>query len=142
MWPCVTKIMKKFIEEFKEFAMKGNVIDMAVGVVIGGAFSKIVTSLVENIITPFIGIITGGTDISGLMVKFGNAQFKYGAFLQSIIDFLIIALSIFVFIKLIGKLKSTVIAPEEIVEESPALTTSEELLVEIRDLLSKEKNNS
>lgn len=136
------RFMKKFIEEFKAFAMQGNVLDLAVGVVIGGAFSKIVTSLVENIITPFIGIITGGTDISGLMIEFGNAQFKYGAFLQSIIDFLIIALSIFAFIKLINGIKSKIVTEEEVVEEAPALTTSEELLVEIRDLLSKEKKES
>ena len=135
-------LMKKFIEEFKAFAMQGNVLDLAVGVVIGGAFSKIVTSLVENIITPFIGIITGGTDISGLMIEFGNAQFKYGAFLQSIIDFLIIALSIFAFIKLINGVKGKIVTEEEVVEEAPALTTSEELLVEIRDLLSKEKKES
>ena len=134
--------MKKFIEEFKAFAMQGNVLDLAVGVVIGGAFSKIVTSLVENIITPFIGIITGGTDISGLMIEFGNAQFKYGAFLQSIIDFLIIALSIFAFIKLINGIKGKIVTEEEVVEEAPALTTSEELLIEIRDLLSKEKKES
>lgn len=136
------RFMKKFIEEFKAFAMQGNVLDLAVGVVIGGAFSKIVTSLVENIITPFIGIITGGTDISGLMIEFGNAQFKYGAFLQSIIDFLIIALSIFAFIKFINEIKGKIVTEEEVVEEAPALTTSEELLVEIRDLLSKEKKES
>ncbi len=136
------RFMKKFIEEFKAFAMQGNVLDLAVGVVIGGAFSKIVTSLVENIITPLIGIITGGTDISGLMIEFGNAQFKYGAFLQSIIDFLIIALSIFAFIKLINGIKGKMVTEEEVVGEAPALTTSEELLVEIRDLLSKEKKES
>lgn len=136
------RFMKKFIEEFKAFAMQGNVLDLAVGVVIGGAFSKIVTSLVENIITPLIGIITGGTDISGLMIEFGNAQFKYGAFLQSIIDFLIIALSIFAFIKLINGIKGKIVTEEEVVGEAPALTTSEELLVEIRDLLSKEKKES
>ena len=133
--------MKKFIAEFKEFAMRGNVIDLAVGVVIGGAFSKIVSSLVENIITPFIGIITGGTDISGLMIKIGNAQFKYGAFLQSVIDFLIIAFSIFVFIKLINGLKSKITKPEEEEKpEEPALTKSEELLTEIKELLEKKEN--
>lgn len=130
--------MKKFIAEFKEFAMRGNVIDLAVGVVIGGAFSKIVSSLVENIITPFIGIITGGTDVSGLMLQIGNAQFKYGAFLQSVIDFVIIAFSIFIFIKLINSLKSKVAEPEEETVEEVALTKSEELLVEIRDMLAKE----
>lgn len=130
--------MKKFIAEFKEFAMRGNVIDLAVGVVIGGVFSKIVSSLVENIITPFIGIITGGTDVSGLMLQIGNAQFKYGAFLQSVIDFVIIAFSIFIFIKLINSLKSKVAKPEEETVEEVALTKSEELLVEIRDMLAKE----
>ena len=130
--------MKKFIAEFKEFAMRGNVIDLAVGVVIGGAFSKIVSSLVENIITPFIGIITGGTDVSGLMLQIGNAQFKYGAFLQSVIDFVIIAFSIFIFIKLINSLKSKVAKPEEETVEEVVLTKSEELLVEIRDMLAKE----
>lgn len=130
--------MKKFIAEFKEFAMRGNVIDLAVGVVIGGAFSKIVSSLVENIITPFIGIITGGRDVSGLMLQIGNAQFKYGAFLQSVIDFVIIAFSIFIFIKLINGLKSKVTKPEEETVEEVALTKSEELLVEIRDMLAKE----
>lgn len=118
--------------------MRGNVIDLAVGVVIGGAFSKIVSSLVENIITPFIGIITGGTDVSGLMLQIGNAQFKYGAFLQSVIDFVIIAFSIFIFIKLINSLKSKVAKPEEETVEEVALTKSEELLVEIRDMLAKE----
>lgn len=130
--------MKKFIAEFKEFAMRGNVINLAVGVVIGGAFSKIVSSLVENIITPFIGIITGGTDVSGLMLQIGNAQFKYGAFLQSVIDFVIIAFSIFIFIKLINSLKSKAAKPEEETVEEVALTKSEELLVEIRDMLAKE----
>lgn len=130
--------MRKFIAEFKEFAMRGNVIDLAVGVVIGGAFSKIVSSLVENIITPFIGIITGGTDISGLMIEIGNAKFKYGAFLQSVIDFLIIAFSIFIFIKLINGLKSKIAKPiEEEKTEEPTLTKSEELLTEIKELLEK-----
>lgn len=134
--------MKKFIEEFKEFAMRGSVIDLAVGVVIGGAFSKIVSSLVENIITPFIGIITGGTDISGLMIQIGNAQFKYGAFLQSVIDFIIIAFSIFIFIKLINGVKNKISGPEEELEkEEVTLTKSEELLTEIRDMLSKKEDN-
>ncbi len=132
--------MKKFIAEFKEFAMRGNVIDLAVGVVIGGAFSKIVSSLVENIITPFIGIITGGTDVSGLMLQIGKAQFKYGAFLQSVIDFIIISFSIFIFIKLINRLKNKVSEPEDLPAETP-LSKSEELLAEIRDILAKEKKN-
>ena len=87
------------LKEFKEFALKGNIVDMAVGVIIGGAFQKIVTSLVNDVIMPAISIITGKVDYSDLTFTVGNASIKYGAFLTSIIDFLIIALSIFIVIK-------------------------------------------
>ena len=89
------------LKEFKEFALKGNIVDMAVGVIIGGAFQKIVTSLVSDVIMPAISIITGKVDYSDLTFTVGNASIKYGAFLTSIIDFLIIALSIFIVIKYI-----------------------------------------
>ncbi len=129
--------MKGFLEEFKAFALRGNVLDLAVGVVIGGAFGKIVTSLVENIITPIIGIITGGQNISGLMVKVGGAELKYGAFLQSVIDFIIIAFAIFVFIKAINKVTSQFKKEqvEEAVEEP--VNPTDELLKEIRDILAR-----
>lgn len=129
--------MKGFFEEFKAFALRGNVLDLAVGVVIGGAFGKIVTSLVENIITPIIGIITGGQNISGLMVKVGGAELKYGAFLQSVIDFIIIAFAIFVFIKAINKVTSQFKKEqvEEVVEEP--VNPTDELLKEIRDILAR-----
>ncbi|MEF3318541.1 large conductance mechanosensitive channel protein MscL [Peptoniphilus grossensis] len=95
--------MKGFIEEFKDFISKGNVMDMAVGVIIGGAFGKIVSSLVENILMPLIGILLGGVNFSDLSATVGNAEVKYGIFLQSVFDFLIIALVIFIMIKQISK---------------------------------------
>ena len=95
--------MKGFAEEFKEFIAKGNVMDMAVGVIIGGAFGKIVSSLVENILMPLIGILIGGVNFSDLSVKVGTAEVKYGIFLQSVFDFLIISLVIFIMVKQITK---------------------------------------
>lgn len=95
--------MKGFMEEFKDFISKGNVMDMAVGVIIGGAFGKIVSSLVENILMPLIGILIGGVNFSDLSATVGNAEVKYGIFLQSVFDFLIIALVIFITIKQISK---------------------------------------
>ena len=94
--------MKKLIEEFKKFIMRGNVLDLAVGVVMGNAFSKIVSSLVNDIMMPFIGVIIGGHDFSNLSIKVGSASIMYGSFIQNVIDFLIIAFSIFIFIKIIN----------------------------------------
>ena len=120
--------MKKFFKEFKEFAMKGNVIDLAVAVVIGGAFGKIVTSLVNDIFMPLIGLITGGTNVSGIFAVLGKvpegvtiksieqatelgiATLNYGVFIQAIIDFILVALCIFSVIKVMNKLKKK---PEE-----------------------------
>ena len=104
-----------FVKEFKEFAMKGNVMDMAVGVIIGGAFGKIVTSLVDDVLMPIIGMLTGGVDFNGLVAKVGDATVKYGTFIQNIIDFLIIALCIFCMIKAMNKLKKQ----EEPAPEAP-----------------------
>ena len=129
--------MKGFMKEFKEFAMKGNVLDMAVGVVIGAAFGAIVTALVEKVIMPLVGIIAGGVDISGLAVKVGSANLEYGAFLQAIINFLIIAFSVFVFVKIINTAVGKFKKEEEVVEEVPAVDPQLELLTEIRDLLAK-----
>ncbi|MGG7059064.1 large-conductance mechanosensitive channel protein MscL [Clostridium nigeriense] len=140
---------KKFINEFKEFALKGNVLDLAIGVIIGGAFNKIVSSLVSDIIMPPIGAITGGVDFKDLkyILKPGvdgadAVTLNYGAFIQNVVDFLIIALSIFIFIKVISKLnrKKAEVKEEEIEVEEPKLTLEQELLTEIRDLLKK--NNS
>lgn len=128
-------------KEFKEFAMKGNVIDLAVAVVIGAAFGKIVSSLVDNIIMPLVGVLTGGIDFTKSFIwKVGDATVSFGVFLQSIIDFLIIAFAIFMFIKMLNKLTKK--KKEEVVEEStPKLDTKEELLMEIRDLLKAQHSN-
>ena len=120
-----------FVKEFKEFAMKGNVMDMAVGVIIGGAFGKIVTSLVDDVLMPIIGMLTGGVDFNGLVAKVGDATVKYGTFIQNIIDFIIIALCIFCMIKAMNKLKKQ----EEPAPEAPAGPTTEELLADIKDIL-------
>ena len=140
--------MSKFLSEFKQFAMRGNVLDMAVGVIIGGAFGKIVSSLVDDLIMPPIGWIIGGVNFSELKIslptvevageKLPAATINYGNFLQATFDFIIIAFSIFVFIRLISKLhrkKQEVPAPAE-----PAKPSEEvQLLTEIRDLLKKQE---
>lgn len=123
-----------FISEFKEFAMKGNVLDMAVGVIIGGAFGKIVSSLVDNVLMPIIGVLTGGVDFSALSVKVVDAEVKYGMFVQNVIDFLIIAFCIFLMLKGINKFNRKKKAEPEL-PAAPAGPTQEELLAEIRDLL-------
>ncbi|MBQ6062016.1 MAG: large-conductance mechanosensitive channel protein MscL [Prevotella sp.] len=133
-----------FIKEFKEFAMKGNVMDMAVGVIIGGAFGKIVSSLVDDVLMPIIGMLTGGIDLSGLKYQMmipnpveggeplAGATLMYGQFIQNVIDFLIIAFCIFLMIKAMNKLM-----PKKEEPAAPAGPTQEELLAEIRDLLKK-----
>ncbi|ABO66601.1 MULTISPECIES: large conductance mechanosensitive channel protein MscL [Geobacillus] len=125
--------------EFKKFAIRGNVIDLAVGVIIGGAFGKIVSSLVNDIIMPLVGLLLGGIDFSNLSWKVGKAVVKYGAFIQTVVDFLIIAFSIFLFVKLINKLYERVKKQEEMEETEPTLTKEEELLTEIRDLLKQQR---
>ncbi|MBQ9863346.1 MAG: large-conductance mechanosensitive channel protein MscL [Lachnospiraceae bacterium] len=128
--------MKKTMKEFKEFIAKGNILDMAIGVIIGGAFGKIVTSLVNDVLMPLIGIITGGIDFTTLSVKVGEAELLYGNFIQSVIDFLIVALCIFFITKAIAKASAKFKKKEEEAKAAePAKPTSEELLTEIRDLL-------
>ena len=129
--------MSKFVKEFKEFIAKGNVMDMAVGVIIGGAFGAIVSSLVDNILGPIIGMICGGVDFSGLSVKLGEAQIMYGAFIQAIIDFLIVALVIFSIVKAVNKVKDAAAKKEEEKPEEPAGPTTEELLGDILAELKK-----
>jgi large conductance mechanosensitive channel len=125
-----------FIKEFKEFAVKGNVMDMAVGVIIGGAFGKIVSSLVDNVLMPLVGLVTGGVDFSTLAVTVGDAEVKYGMFIQNVVDFLIVAFCIFLMLKGINKLNRKKEEPAPAPEE-PKGPTQEELLAEIRDLLKK-----
>ena len=132
------KLVKKggsTFKEFKEFISKGNIFDMAVGVIIGGAFGKIVTSLVNDIIMPLVGIIIGGHDFTGLTVKVKDATISYGLFIQNVIDFLIVALCIFVVVKAMSKLKK-----KEEKTETPVEPSEEVLLLrEIRDNLKKNK---
>lgn len=118
-----------FVKEFKEFAVKGNVMDMAVGVIIGGTFGKIVTSMVEDLLMPLVGMLTGGVDFTSLSLTVGDANVKYGNLLQNVIDFVIVAFCIFLMVKGINKFKK---APEPAPEEK--------LLTEIRDLLKENKS--
>lgn len=124
----------KELSAFKKFISRGNVIDMAVGVIIGGAFGKIVTSLVNDIIMPLIGLALGKINFASLTFKIGETEIKYGAFIQTIVDFLIVAFCIFVVIQIFEKFKKK---EAEKPEEPPAIVKSDEaiLLEEIRDLL-------
>lgn len=129
------------IKEFKEFISRGNVMDMAVGVIMGNAFGKIVTSVVNDIIMPLIGVLIGGINFTNLSIEIGNSKIMYGNFIQNVIDFLIIAVCIFIFVKLINRLNNLHIKKKE--EEKPKpekeVKTEEVLLLEeIRDLLKKE----
>lgn len=127
----------KFLNEFKTFIARGNVIDMAVGIIIGSAFTKIVNSLVADVITPAIGIITGKVDVANLSYKINEKLvIKYGSFIQALIDFLIIAFVVFIMIKAINTVKSRFEKKkEEEVKEDPKPSNEEVLLTEIRDLL-------
>ena len=145
--------MKKFFEEFKTFAMRGNVIDMAVGVVIGGAFGKISTSIVNDIIMPLVSMLTGGIDFQNWKIVLKEAvlnadgteaaaevAIKFGSTIAVLVDFIIVAFAVFCMIKLLNNLhrKKEEPAPEPEAEPAPPAPTTEELLAEIRDLL-KEK---
>ena len=135
--------MKKFIEEFKAFIAKGNVMTMAVGIIIGGAFTSIVNSLVNDVITPLLGIIIGGIDFSGIIIQVGEAQLLVGNFIQAVITFLLTALVIFWLVKFFNKLtekKAEEPAPEPEAEPEPEPTPEDiELLREIRNLLKEKK---
>ena len=129
-----------FIKEFREFAMRGNVVDMAVGVIIGGAFGKIVSSLVGDVAMPVLGILTGGVDFKDLKITLAQAvgetpavTLNYGAFIQNVFDFIIIAFAIFMMVKALNKLKKE--QPKE--EAAPEPSAEEKLLTEIRELLKK-----
>lgn len=130
--------VKKLGGDFKKFISRGNVVDMAVGVIVGGAFGKIVTSLVNDVITPAIGVLLGGLDFSELSFGLKDAQINYGLFIQTIIDFLIIAACIFVMVKILEKFKKKEEPKEEPKkEEAPKKSEEVLLLEEIRDLLKK-----
>lgn len=134
--------MSKLLNEFKDFAMKGNVVDLAVWVVIGTAFGKIVSSLVESVIMPIVGILMQGKNFADLALGVGDAQLKYGAFIQAVVDFLIVAAVLFLVVKAINHTKDKMTKKakkEETKEETIKLTAEQELLTEIRDLLKKTK---
>lgn len=131
------------IKEFKEFISRGNVVDMAVGVIMGSAFGKIVTSLVNDIIMPLVGVLIGGIDFTSLSFKIQKAEVKYGSFIQNIVDFLIVAICIFIFVKIINKLNTIDVLhkkkKEEATKEEVKKSDEVVLLEEIRDLLKKQK---
>ncbi len=145
--------MKKYLKEFQQFAVKGNVVDLAVAVIIGGAFGKIVSSLVADIVMPAIGVIVGGLNFTNLKIVLKGATvgakgiapspaiiMNVGIFIQNIFDFLIIAVSIFFMVKLIGKIKNRLVKEEEKEEKlAPSPTEDQKLLMEIRDLLKDKK---
>ncbi len=118
------------LKEFRDFAMKGNVIDLAVAVVIAGAFGAIVTSLVNDIIMPIVGVLLGGVDFASLSIQVGEAMIMYGKFIQAIVNFLIIAWVLFLIVKAANRMRKPVAPPEP-----PGPTAEETLLTEIRDLL-------
>ncbi len=123
-------------QDFKKFALKGNVMDLAIAVVIGAAFGKIISSLVSDIITPFLGIVLGGIDFTSIIWTVGKSEVLIGNFIQSIFDFVIIAYAIFMFVRLLMKFQRK---KEDVIEEGPTIDAKEALLVEIRDLLKQQK---
>lgn len=141
----------RILQEFKDFAMKGNVVDLAVGVIIGGAFGKVVSSVVEDVIMPPIGVLLGGVNFSDLAITIKEATktaagvdvpavvISYGKFIQTVVDFTIVAAVIFLIIKLMNSMKKKA---EEAPVKPPVPTNEEVLLAEIRDLLKKQTHNS
>lgn len=131
------------LKEFRDFIARGNVMDMAVGIIIGAAFTAIVTSLVEDLITPFISLFTGGIDFSGLGFRLGEgdyaATFAYGNFITAVIRFLIIAWVVFLLVKLVNRVKDAAIGAEPRGPEAPPEPSQTELLIEIRDALRAQK---
>lgn len=133
------KILKKgnkTIKEFRQFISRGNVMDLAIGVIIGSAFGKIVTSVVNDILMPLIGIIIGGLDFTNLSIKIKDATINYGMFIQNVIDFLIVAICIFIFIKIVSKFTKKSEEKEEVKKDEQII-----LLEEIRDLLKKQSKS-
>lgn len=132
--------MKKgIIGEFKEFISRGNVIDLAVGVIIGGAFGKIVSSLVDDVLMPLIGVLLGGVDFSNLSIKIQDATIKYGMFIQNIIDFIIVAFCVFLLVRFVNKLHELTEKKAKKEEKKEETKKPEDILLleEIRDLLKK-----
>ena len=132
------------LKEFKDFIARGNVMDMAVGIIIGAAFTAIVTSMVDDLINPIIGVVVGGVDFSDFILRFGegdhSATLRYGAFVTSVINFLIIAFVVFLLVRGVNRVKEAALGPES--PSAPAGPTQEELLAQIRDLLAEERGRA
>ncbi|MCU0912404.1 MAG: large conductance mechanosensitive channel protein MscL [Rhodobacteraceae bacterium] len=123
------------LQEFRDFIAKGNVMDMAVGIIIGAAFTAIVTSLVEDLVNPLLGIFIGGIDFSAISFGLGDAQFMVGNFINAVIKFVIVAWVVFLLVKMVNRVKDAAVKKGEPVPAAPAGPTQEELLMEIRDAL-------
>jgi large conductance mechanosensitive channel len=123
------------IQEFKDFIARGNVMDMAVGIIMGAAFTAIVTSLVDDLVNPLLGLIIGGIDFSALSFGLMDAQFMYGNFINAVIKFVIIAWVVFLLVKGVNRMRAMADKPKEKAPEAPKGPTQEELLMEIRDAL-------
>lgn len=126
------------INEFKDFIAKGNVMDMAVGIIIGAAFTAIVTSLVDDLVNPLIGLFVGGLDFSALSFGLADAQFMYGNFITALINFLIIAFVVFMLVKMVNRVKNMAEKPEEPAPEEDPAPTEIDILMEIRDALKRD----
>jgi len=126
------------LNEFKTFIMRGNVMDLAVGIIMGAAFTAIVTSMVDDLVNPLLGIFIGGIDFSSLSFGIGEAQFMYGNFINAVIKFVVIAWVVFLLVKGLNKMKDMAVRKEEVAAaNAPAAPTQEELLTDIRDLLAR-----
>lgn len=128
--------MKSFLNEFREFVSRGSVVDMAVGVIVGGAFKDLAGSLVDNLINPLLGLFLGQVDLSAMVLKVGNANFKFGMFINAIIEFIMIMFVIFLIVKAINKMR-TIGSKKE--DEETEVATAESYLKDIRDLLEQQK---
>ncbi|WP_299816737.1 large-conductance mechanosensitive channel protein MscL [uncultured Jannaschia sp.] len=124
------------IQEFKDFIAKGNVMDLAVGIIIGAAFTAIVTSLVEDLINPLIGLFVGGLDFSNLSFGVGEAQFMYGNFITAVINFLIVAFVVFLLVKAVNRLRSVAERPDDVAPDVPTGPSELDVLIDIRDQLA------
>lgn len=132
--------MKKFLKEFREFALESDVMDLAIAVIMGNATSKMVTALVESILSPLLGIFLGGQDFANLSFGLGSAQIMYGRFIQAVIDFVVIAFCVFLMLKLINTVKESLQKDKEAqAAAQPAAPTTDQLLTEIRDLLKEQE---
>lgn len=125
------------IQEFRDFIAKGSVMDLAVGIIIGAAFTAIVTSLVEDLINPLIGLVAGGLDFSGLSFGVGDAQFMYGKFITAVINFLIVAVVVFLLVKVVNRVKAAAERPDDVAPEVDTGPSELDVLLEIRDALKR-----